>query len=365
MVFDDTRLKALYSRYGYIQFRMSKFEEYELYVRNKDFLDSLNVITFTDTNGKLMALKPDVTLSIVKNSKDTPGEVRKVFYNENVYRVSKRTGSFQELMQVGLECVGDVDEYNIYEVIMLAAESLMDISENCVLDISHLGIINDILNSCDVDYNTRGKILICISEKNAHGIRRICEENNIPEKKAEILCRLVYIYGRPEDVIPRLEKLLAGEEAKESIEQLKRIAEAFDGNQLREILRLDFSVTNDIGYYNDIVFIGFVQGVPDKILSGGQYDKVMLKMGLKSRAIGFAINTNALERINASDDIYDVDTLLIYENNADIIDVKDAVEELTKDGGRVLAQRNIPDKIKYRQLIKLQNGEVKTIESDD
>ncbi len=183
MVFDDTRLKALYSRYGYLQFRMSKFEEYELYVRNKDFLDSLNVITFTDTNGKLMALKPDVTLSIVKNSKDTPGEVRKVFYNENVYRVSKRTGSFQELMQVGLECVGDVDEYNIYEVIMLAAESLMDISDNCVLDISHLGIINDILNSCDVDYNTREKILICISEKNAHGIRRICEENNIPEKK--------------------------------------------------------------------------------------------------------------------------------------------------------------------------------------
>ncbi len=86
-------------------------------------------------------------------------------------------------MQVGLECVGDVDEYNIYEVIMLAAESLMDISDNCVLDISHLGIINDILNSCDVDYNTREKILICISEKNAHGIRRICEENNIPEKK--------------------------------------------------------------------------------------------------------------------------------------------------------------------------------------
>ncbi len=365
MVFDDTRLKALYSRYGYLQFRMSKFEEYELYVRNKDFLDSLNVITFTDTNGKLMALKPDVTLSIVKNSKDTPGEVRKVFYNENVYRVSKRTGSFQELMQVGLECVGDVDEYNIYEVIMLAAESLMDISDNCVLDISHLGIINDILNSCDVDYNTREKILICISEKNAHGIRRICEENNIPEKKAEILCRLVYIYGRPEDVIPGLEKLLAGEEAKESIEQLKRIAGAFDGNKLKEILRIDFSVTNDIGYYNDIVFIGFVQGVPDKILSGGQYDKVMSKMGLKSRAIGFAINTNVLERIKASDDIYDVDTLLIYEKDADIIDVKDAVEELTKDGGRVLAQRNIPDKIKYRQLIKLQNGEVKTIGSDD
>ena len=54
-------LRALYRRYGYIPYRMGKFEEYDLYSRNKDFLVSDSVITFTDTNGRLMALKPDVT----------------------------------------------------------------------------------------------------------------------------------------------------------------------------------------------------------------------------------------------------------------------------------------------------------------
>ena len=66
-------LRSLYGGYGYSRYKMSKFEEYELYVRNKDFLISDSVITFTDTNGKLMALKPDVTLSIVKNGRDIPG----------------------------------------------------------------------------------------------------------------------------------------------------------------------------------------------------------------------------------------------------------------------------------------------------
>ena len=61
-------LRSLYRRYGYSPFKMSKFEEYDLYVRNKDFLVSDRVITFNDTNGKLMALKPYVTLSIIKNS---------------------------------------------------------------------------------------------------------------------------------------------------------------------------------------------------------------------------------------------------------------------------------------------------------
>ena len=100
------RLRSLYSGYGYERYRMSKFEEYDLYSRNKDFLFSENVITFTDTNGRLMALKPDVTLSIVKNRKDTPGELQKLYYHENVYRVSAAADGFREQTQVGLECGG-------------------------------------------------------------------------------------------------------------------------------------------------------------------------------------------------------------------------------------------------------------------
>ena len=94
-------LRALYERSGYSRYKMSKFEEYDLYVRNKDFLVSDSVITFTDTNGRLMALKPDVTLSIVKNSKDTPGFAQKVYYQENVYRISKGTHRSNRLNRSG------------------------------------------------------------------------------------------------------------------------------------------------------------------------------------------------------------------------------------------------------------------------
>ena len=87
-------LRTLYSKYGYQPYKMSKFEEYDLYARNKDFLVSDSVITFTDTTGKLMALKPDVTLSIIKNYQDEPGVTQRVYYNENVYRVSDETHQY-------------------------------------------------------------------------------------------------------------------------------------------------------------------------------------------------------------------------------------------------------------------------------
>src|SRR5699024_571669 len=110
--------------FGYVHFKMNKFEEYDLYVTNKDFLASGNIITFTGSNGRLLALKPDVTLSIVKNYKDVPGTVEKVYYNENIYRAAKDTKIYKEIMQMGLECIGDLDIYNICEVLVLAAKSL-------------------------------------------------------------------------------------------------------------------------------------------------------------------------------------------------------------------------------------------------
>ena len=101
--------RELYGAYGYLPFRMSRFEEYDLYVSNKSFLVSDSVITFTDTDGKLLALKPDVTLSIVKNCRPTAGAVEKLYYDENVFRVSQGTHAFREIRQVGLECIGALD----------------------------------------------------------------------------------------------------------------------------------------------------------------------------------------------------------------------------------------------------------------
>mgnify|MGYP002517539953 FL=1 len=100
-------LRGLYQRYGYTPYKMSRFEEYDLYVRNKDFLISDRIITFSGEGGKLMALKPDVTLSIVKNAPEASGVVQKVYYSENVYR------DYREIMQAGLECVGDLTDFSV------------------------------------------------------------------------------------------------------------------------------------------------------------------------------------------------------------------------------------------------------------
>ena len=42
---------------------------------------------------------------------------------------------------------------------------------------------------------------------------------------------------------------------------------------------------------------GYINGIPSPVLSGGQYDPLMEKMHRRSRAIGFAVYINLLERV--------------------------------------------------------------------
>ena len=67
------QLRLLYEQAGFRQYHMGRFEEYGLYRENSRFLSSEQVITFTDLDGRLLALKPDVTLSIAKNAQVEEG----------------------------------------------------------------------------------------------------------------------------------------------------------------------------------------------------------------------------------------------------------------------------------------------------
>lgn len=351
-------LRSLYSSRGYSQYKMGKFEEYDLYARNKDFLISDSVITFTDTNGKLMALKPDVTLSIIKNTKDDPEGLQKVFYNENVYRISKGSHTYKEIMQAGLECFGDIDNYSLCEVINLAAKSLKTVSENFVLDISHLGLLENIFDSISLPDFARADILKFISEKNTHELTRLCDDLNISPDSIDLLKLIISAAGSPQQVLPQLQKDLSGKTDTTPLKQLLEIIEAVD-DDVKDKLRIDFSVVNDIKYYNGIVFKGFIEGIPTSILSGGQYDKLMQKMKRRSGAVGFAVYLDMLERFNAKDSEYDVDILLLYSNNTNLSLLNSYSQSLIKDGNTVLVCKKAPQNTKYRKIINF-DSEVST-----
>ena len=357
-------LGQLYRKYGYIRYKVSKFEEYDLYVQNKSFLVSENVLTFTDTDGKLMALKPDVTLSIVKNSIDGENSIQKVYYNENVYRTSQGAGEFKEIMQTGLECIGDIDTYSVGEVIMLAAKSLESISRRYVLDLSHLGFVSALLETlCDNEV-TRRELLRLMGDKNIHGIRALCESAGIAKKDCDDICSLAKLYGPVSKILCELLPLIRNDDMRASYEELAELVEIIRVYGFEDKVFLDFSIVNDMNYYNGIIFRGFIDGIPSGVLSGGRYDNLLKKMGKTSGAIGFALYLDLLERFGDSGEYFDVDVLLIYDG-ASPKDIIDAVKLLSSYGKTVKVQKSNDGRVRYRQLAAVRRGGFEILENND
>ena len=339
----EDRLEELSRKLGYAPYKMSRFEEYELYVRNKDFLQSDRVITFSGKDGRLLAMKPDVTLSIVKNAPETPGAVKKVHYRENVYRMDRDTGNFKEILQSGIECVGDVGFYEVAEVVYLAAKSLEALGTQTILSLSHVGLIRHALEKSGLPASARAQALDCLRQKREQELRALCQTHGADEKLPVALLRARELSD--------LEGLM--EPDNEAWLELRQIIGLLSADRVR----LDFSLGNDMKYYSGLVFKGYVRGVPNSVLSGGQYDRLLSHMGKNARAIGFAVYLDQLEELEEAD-AWDVDTLLLCPDAAPA-EILAAAESIP---GTVLAVKTEPERRSWKRKAILETGEVRYLD---
>jgi len=347
-------LGTLYRQYGYQPYKVTKFEEYDLYVQNKNFLVSDRMLTFTDTNGKLMALKPDITLSIVKNARPQPGDIEKVCYCENVFRTAPGHNGFQEITQVGLECLGALDDYTLSEVIMLACRSLATITDRYQLQVSHAGFLDALLSQ--VPSALHGEILQLIRSKNVPALKDFCLASDMDRTIAEQFLLLSGTFGPLHAVLPSLTPLLGNEQTRQAWEELNAIDDAMVQYGLSDHVYLDFSVINDLSYYNGILFQGYVDGLHTHILAGGRYDRLMEKMGKQAAGMGFAVYVSLLERFWVREETFDGDVLLMYDDTSTPLQVAQAVESIAAGGKSVKAARTDTGRFRCRETVKLQNG---------
>ena len=345
-------LRALYRSCGYRSYRMSKFEKYELYAGYKDFLVSDRVITFNDVNGELLALKPDVTLSIVRSTDLGSGVKQKLRYQENVYRPEGSGGQFREILQCGLECLGDLDSYDVSEVLKLARESLLQIPRPSILSVSHLGILRSLIRRLGTDGSGQMRLLELLAGRNIHELKALFVEKDWDPGVFQDLQRLLRMRCTLKELPSQLRQELPGRIDEDVLQELEELSCLEDGPE--GMTCFDASVINDIHYYNGIVFQGFVQGVSEKVLSGGRYDRLLKRMGKPGGAVGFAVYFGLLEQCFDAAEEPDADVLLLYDAFTPLTEIRDTVRSLREKNLRVSAQKRIGGT--YREILDLRGG---------
>ena len=290
-------LRALYEAAGCRKYHMGRFEEYGLYQANRSFLSSEQVITFTDLDGRLLALKPDVTLSIAKTAQPAPGETLRYYYHENVYRPSAESHTFKEISQMGLEMLGAVGEAQVQQAVCLAARSLDALGADWVLEVSHMGYLFGLFDALGVPDAARAKLLEKLREKNAHELRAAAGAAGLADAAADILCSVLNLCGSYADTLAKAAALCRNDAMRAAVAELEALAVPLE--KAGGVIRLDMTLAGEMEYYNGLVFQGYLKALPRPLLKGGRYDLLMQKFTPGAGAIGFAVYLDELDRLSA------------------------------------------------------------------
>jgi ATP phosphoribosyltransferase regulatory subunit len=159
------------------------------------------------------------------------------------------------------------------------------------------------------------QVRILIDKKDFLGIEEIIKSHNIKGGLGETILSLPGLFGS-KDIIEKAEKLTSNKRSKNALDNLRKIYEILEDYCLDKYISIDLGMVQSLNYYTGIIFRGFTYGVGFPVLSGGRYDNLIEKFGMKSPATGFSLGINlimmALDRQKIEYGTPAVDTLVCY-----------------------------------------------------
>lgn len=348
-----SELATLYERRGYRRYKPGFYEDYSLYLENIDFLISKNVITFSGAEGRLLALRPDVTLSIISHSREDEG-TQKLFYSEKVYRRADGGGEFREINQTGVEVIGEIDTACQAEVGCLVCDTLATVSNDYIVDLSHMGYTEGLMSRFNIPAVEREHAYACLHSKNVHDFSVLAHRCSLDDSTIKLFSQVASIGGNAQSAITLAKECASNAQMVKAAEELEKLIATLTELGYGDKISVNFSIEGNADYYNGIVFNGYLNGVPRRVLSGGRYDKLLLKLGKKGGAIGFALYLGELERYFKADGNF-VDALIIYDDKSQLTALKES-EKLLKKGKSVRISREAPQGLRFGTTIDLTEG---------
>lgn len=286
---------------GYMEISSPALEYYDLF--SKDYLSNKGDNTFKliDTNGKILVLRPDCTVPIVRilstKMKDFVFPLR-LCYVQDVFRIDEeQAGKKREFRQAGVELFGISSYKADVEIIITAIESLKHLGlENFQIDIGQTKLLEGILETLEIEEGDKDQIVYNMENKNLVALKELIGDLAIDKHVKTILGQLPKLFGNPEEVLGDINKLPLTPSMKESIKELEGVYKRIRDYGLGDYIKLDLGMATSLKYYSGIIFKGFTRDLGEVLLRGGRYDGLVRDFGLDSHATGFAFSVNKVTK---------------------------------------------------------------------
>lgn len=293
----ETAAREVFDRHGYHVVQPPMFEYYDVY--DAAVTKAENMFKFFDNNGRMLALRPDLTTSVARIAATKPlGELPyRIAYSGSAFRNDETFSNDRrrEFSQAGIELIGNGGTDADAEVIEIVIEALLKFGvKDFQIDMGHADYYKGLAEIAGLDPIVSDKLRANINDKDFVAIEGILDGIDIDEKLKEVFMELPKMFGGIETAIAASKNSIIGEKSRAALENLISVYEILKGKGLDKYISTDLGMVPNLDYYTGIIVKGFAKGVAFPICSGGRYDNLTEKFGKALPATGIAIG---IERV--------------------------------------------------------------------
>ncbi len=298
------RLAQKFTVCGYQPVLSATLEYYDTYSQISNAIPQERLFKLTDTDGKLLVLRPDMTLAISRiAATKLPEDEARLCYFADKWDLQNAGGfTNREIYQAGVECLGEEGAFSDAQAIAFAVECLKETGlTDFIIDIGHVGYFKGILEECGLSEADSEAVRVYVNAKDSLNAERVLKKAGAESGLLNTVSALPTLFGGAE-VLERAEKLTENVRARAAVAYLKEVYTLLAKMGYENAVCFDLGTVKRLSYYSGIVFSGLVKELGVPVLSGGRYDDLADEFGKHIPAVGFAMGLKrilvALERQN-------------------------------------------------------------------
>src|SRR5919204_3087417 len=294
---------SVFDGWGYEEIAAPSVDYYVLFERGMGREEARRSFRFTDTDGRLLALRPDVTSSVARAAATlfaSAARPLRFCYAASVFRQRPRSHVEwrRQGRQLGCELIGSAGAGADLEVLTIAAEVLTRLGLRYCVTLNHVGVFNGVAEQLGLDPAAREQMRQVTDSRDVAELESFLSQRLSWRPRALRGGRLLRLAGKGE-MLDKAGKLITSARAREALDELKKLWGVLESLGLSDFFEVDLADVSGLDYYTGLVFKIYAEGAGARVGSGGRYDELTANFGRREPATGFVLDLDAVTEILA------------------------------------------------------------------
>ena len=299
---------AVFDGWSYEEITTPTVDYYSLFEHGMGRSQAHRAFRFTDADGRLLALRPDVTSGVARAAVTIFAERERplrLCYAAPVFRQQPQSHVEwrRESTQTGCELIGANTSVADMEVLAIASEILqkLGLGGKYQITLNDVGVFAGLASRQALDEASRDDVRRIVDSRNAADLERFLAQRGLAPEERQSLAQLTRLSGKRE-TLERARRVISNADSSEALDRLDRLWTIIESLDLTARFEIDLGDVARLDYYTGLTFNVYVDGAAVRVGNGGRYDGLTAAFGKAEPAVGFVLDLDALTAVLLAQD---------------------------------------------------------------